>query len=155
MSEKKRYVACSPFVNEDNSPYKYRQVNYKQIAAASSSPSVLTRASQDSQPPFCVECAEDFHGAKVVLCMLLKTTVSCSSEPAGGGARRTGSGEPAGPLLPRGWVYESSALPRSPRAHPREAWVAFAYNLCWMFATSESVSPRTLLQPSVPCAGSV
>ncbi len=42
-------------------------------------------------------------------------------------------------------MYELSTRAGSGRAHPREAWVAFAYNLRWMYVESDTVSPRTLL----------
>ncbi len=80
----------------------------------------------------------------LVLCLFLTTTMSRSSEPARPGAGRAASGDSAGQLFPLAWVYESSALARSPHAHPRKAWVAFAYNIRWMYVESEAVSPRTL-----------
>ncbi len=87
----------------------------------------------------------DLYALYVVLCFFLVTTMSSSFEPPRPGARNIPSRQPAAHLFPLAWIYESSTLARSPHAHPRKAWIAFAYNLRWVYVESDAVPTRTLL----------
>ncbi len=54
-------------------------------------------------------------------------------------------GQSAADVFPRVWMYHSTSLAQSPNAHPREAWVAFAYHVHWKYVEPNAVLPRTLL----------
>ncbi len=82
---------------------------------------------------------------KVVLCFFRITTMSSVVEPSQPGARHSPSGQPPAHIFPRALVHQLNTRAGSPHARPREAWVAFAYNLRWKYMESDAVSPRTLL----------
>ncbi len=71
--------------------------------------------------------------------------MSSSFEPSRPGTHSTPSPHPAQHPFPHAWVYESTTLAWWPHALPPKAWLAFAYNLTWLYVESDAVPPRTLV----------